>query len=124
MKQLLRLNQIRSKHATSVEATVRTLLIAWALHESTTTLLRTLLRATTPPERALVSSWLLSGLGLDTLRQQVHGSWSEVQLQACLPRLRRFLCSRPRRRGHQESTVRVWLEQRARARPDRQPKVA
>jgi len=29
MKQLLRLNQIRSKHPTSVEATVRALLIAW-----------------------------------------------------------------------------------------------
>ena len=124
MKQLLRLNQIRSKHALSVEATVRTLLIAWALHESTTTLLRTLLSATPPPELVIVSSWLLSGLGLDTLRQQVQGSWSEGQLQACLPRLRRFLCSRPRRRGHQESTGRVWLKQRARARPNRQPKVA
>jgi hypothetical protein len=37
MKQLRRLNQIRSKHLTSVEATVRALLIAWALHEDTTT---------------------------------------------------------------------------------------
>ena len=83
----------------SVEATVRTLLMAWALHESTTTLLRTLLRATTSPEIVVVSSRLLSGLGLDTLRQQVQGSWSEVRLQACLPRLRRFLCSRPRLRG-------------------------
>jgi hypothetical protein len=124
MKQLLRLNQIRSKHATSVEATVRALLIAWALHEGTTTLLRTLLSPTASPEIAVVSSWLLSGLALDTLRQQVQGSWSEARLQACLPRLRRFLCSRPRRRGHQESTVRDWLEQRAWARPDRQHKVA
>lgn len=124
MKQLLRLNQIRSKHTTSAEATVRTLLIAWALHESTTTLLRTLLSATDLPEMAIVSSWLLSGLGLDTLRQQVQGRWSEVHLQACLPRLRRFLCSRPRRRGHQESTVRAWLEQRARTHPAGQPKVA
>src|SRR5918911_1514739 len=102
MKQLLRLNQIRSKHATSAEATVRTLLIA-----------------TAPPERAVVSSWLLSGLGLDTLRQQVQGRWSEARLQACLLRLRRLLCSRPRRRGHQESTVRAWLDQRAGACPDR-----
>ena len=124
MKQLLRLHQIRSKHATSVEATVRALLIAWALHESTTTLLRTLLSPTVSPETAVVSSWLLSGLGLDTLRQQVHGSWSEARLLACLPRLQRFLCSRPRRRVHQESTVRGWLEQRARAQPDRQHKVA
>jgi hypothetical protein len=124
MPQRLRLNQIRSKQATSVEATVRLLLIAWALHEGTTTLLRTLLRATAPPEMGVVSSWLLSGLGLDTLRQQVQGRWSEARLQACLPRLRRFLCSRPRRRVHQESTGRAWLEQRARARPDRQQKVA
>ena len=124
MKQLLRLNQIRSKHRTSVEATVRALLIAWALHESTTTWLRTLLSATTSPESVVVSRWLVSGLGLDTLRQQVQGRWSEARLQVCLPRLRRFVCSRPRRRGHQESIMRAWLEQRARARPDRQPQVA
>jgi Transposase DDE domain len=124
MKQLLRLNQIRSKHRTSVEATVRALLIAWALHESTTMWLRTLLSATASPEGVVVSSWLVSGLGLDTLRQQVQGGWSEARLQACLPRLHRFLCSRPRRRGCQESTVRTWLEQRACARPDRRPKAA
>src|SRR5216683_4311422 len=124
MKQLLRLNQIRSKHLTSVEATVRALLIAWALHEDTTTRLRTLLSASTPPAMAVVSSWLLSGLGLDTLRQQVQGRWSEARLQACLDHLHRFLCSRPRRRVHQESTARAWWEQRARAHPDRQQKVA
>jgi hypothetical protein len=124
MKQLLRLNQIRSQHRTSVEATVRALLIAWALHESTTTLLRTLLRATALPELVVVSSWLLSGLGLDTLRQQVQGSWSEARVQACLPRLRRFLCSRLRCRVHQESTVRTWLEQRTRTYPDRRQQVA
>jgi hypothetical protein len=123
MKQLLRLNQIRTKHPTSVEATVRALLIGWALHEGTTTLLRTLLSATAPPAMTVVSSWLLSGLGLDTLRQQVQGRWSEARLQACLSRLRRFLCSRPRRRAHQETTVRAWLEQRAHAHPDRQRKV-
>lgn len=124
MKQLLRLNQIRSKHLTSVEATVRALLIAWALHEDTSMLLRTLLSAHTPPEMTVLSSWLLSGLGLDTLRQQVQGSWSEARLQACLPRLRRFLCSRPRRRVHQETTMRAWLEQRARVHSDRQRQVA
>jgi hypothetical protein len=124
MKQLLRLNQIRSTHRTSVEATVRALVIAWALHESTTTWLRTLLTATASSESVVVSSWLVSGLGLETLRQQVQGRWSEARLQACLPRLHRFLCSRLRRRGHQESTVRTWLDQRAWACPDRQQKAA
>jgi len=124
MKQLLRLNQIRSTHRTSIEATVRALLVAWALHEGTTTLLRTLLSPPGTPEMSVVSSWLLSGLGLDTVRQQVQGTWSETRVQACLPRLRRFLCSRPRRRGHQESTMRVWWTQRARPHGDRQPQVA
>lgn len=124
MKQLLRLNQIRSTHRTSVEATVRALLIAWALPENTTTWLRTLLSTTASPAHVVVSSWLVSGLGLDTLRQQVQGRWSEARLQACLPRLPRFLGSRPRRRGHQEATVRTWLEQRACTHPHRQQKVA
>jgi hypothetical protein len=60
MKQLLRLNQIRSTHRTSVEATVRALVIAWVLHESTTTWLRTLLSATASSESVVVSSWLVS----------------------------------------------------------------
>ena len=124
MQQLLRLNQRRSKHRTSVEATVRALWIAWALHESTTTWLRALLSATTAPELAVVRSWLVSGLGLDTLGQQVQGSGAEAHLQACLPRLRRFLCSRPRRRGHQESTMGVWLQQRVCAQPDRRQRIA
>src|SRR5262247_4946091 len=124
MTPLRRLTQMRSQHATRVEATVRALLIAWALHASTTTWLRTLLSATASPEGVVVSSWWLSGLGLDTLRPQVQGGWSEARLQAGLPRLHRFLCSRPRRRGCQESTVRTWLEQRACARSDRRPKAA
>jgi hypothetical protein len=124
MKQLLRLNQIRSTHRTSVEATVRALLVAWALHEDTTTLLRTLLSPPTTPEAVVISSWLLSGLGLDTVRQEVQGTWSEARVLACGPRLQRFLCSRPRRRGHQESAVRAWLAQRARPHGGCQPQVA
>jgi hypothetical protein len=124
MKQLLRLNQIRSTHLASVEATVRALLVAWALHEDTTTQLRTLFRAAASPQTLVVSSWLLSGLGLDTLRQQVQGGWSAARLQACLPRLRRFVCTRPRQRVHQDSTVRAWLEQRAHTYADRGHMVA
>jgi hypothetical protein len=124
MKQLRHLNQIRSTHRISVEATLRALLLAWALHEDTTILRRTLLSATASTATVVVSRWLLSGLGLDTLRQHVRGTWSEARLQACLPRLRRFLCSRPRRRGHQECAVRAWLAQRASPRFGSQPQVA
>lgn len=124
MKQLLRLNQLRSTQRDSVEATVRSLLVAWALHEDTTTLLRTLLHTAASPTQTVVSSWLLSGLSLETLRQQVFGSWSEARLQECVPRLARFLCCPPRRRLHQESTVRAWLEQRAQTLPEPLPLAA
>ena len=113
MKQRLRLNQIRSKNRTSVEATVRALLVAWALHEDPTTELRRLLSATASSDTLVVSGWFVSGLGLETLRQQVQGTWSEARVQACLPRLRRFVCSRPRRRGHQASAMQAWWAQRA-----------
>jgi hypothetical protein len=113
MKQLLHLHQIRSTNRTSVEATVRALLIAWALHEGIVVDLRTLLPTDASMVATPVSSWLLTGLGLDTVRQHVQGTWSEARLRVCLPRLRRLLVSGPRRRKHQESDVRAWLEQRA-----------
>jgi hypothetical protein len=124
LKQLLRLNQIRSTTLSSVAATVRALLIAWALHEATVATLRTLLPTDTPRGATPGSSWLLTGLSLDTVRQQVQSTWSEARLRACLPRLHRFLARSPRRRRHQESAVRAWLDSRATIRSGRQQQVA
>jgi hypothetical protein len=117
MKQLLRFNQLRSTHRTTVEATVRALLVAWALQDGMVAELRALLFPRTPsgaPAGAeiVVSTWSLVGLGLETLRHQVQHRWSLARLRTCLPRLRRFLGSRPRRREHQETAVRAWLEER------------
>ena len=120
MKQLLRFNQLRSTHRTTVEATVRALLVAWALQDGIVAELRALLPTAHPggPSGAhpdvprVVSTWSLVGLGLETLRQQVQHRWSLARLRTCLPRLRRFLCSRPRRREHQETAVRAWLAAR------------
>ena len=112
MKQLLRFNQIRSTHRTTVEATVRALLIAWALQEDIGAEIQRLLRALTSPRSLVISRWLVTGLGLETLRQQVQSTWSRARLRVCLPRLPRFLCSRPRRRAHQATVVRAGLEGR------------
>jgi hypothetical protein len=109
MKQLLRLNQLRSTHPTSVEATVRALLVAWVLQEGMMSALRAHLPTGTPTTPRAVSSWGVVGLGLDTLRQQGQGTWSQTRLRACLPRWRRFLVLPPRRREHQETAVRAWL---------------
>src|SRR3989440_1056170 len=86
MKQLLRLNQIRSTHPTSVEATVRALLVAWALHEDTTTWLRSLLSATAPPAMAVGRSLLRGGLGRGTIRNKVQGKRTEARFHAGLDR--------------------------------------
>jgi hypothetical protein len=92
-----------------VEATVRALLIAWVLQEGMAAEIRAVL-ATLPQARPRqVSSWLLTGLGLETVRHQVLGSWSHTRLRACLPRLQRFLTLSPRRRPPQETDVRAWL---------------
>jgi len=108
MQPRLRRKQIRRKHRTSVEATVRTLRVAWALHADTTTALRRLGSATASSVTLVVSRWFVSGLGLAPLRQQGQGTWSEAREQACVPRLRRFVGSRPRRRGHQASAMQAW----------------
>ena len=112
MKQLLRFNQLRSTHRTTVEATVRALLVAWALQEDLGAEIQALLGSLTSPWPLVISRWLVTGLGLDTLRHQVQSTWSRARLRLCLARLQRFLCCRPRRRAHQETEVRAWIEGR------------
>ena len=124
MKPLRRLNHIRSTHRTRVEATVRALLVAWALQEGAMAASRPRLPRGAPEAPTPARRWLLTGLSLDTLRQQVQGTWSQARLRACLPRLQRFLVLSPRRREHQETAVRAWLEGRAITPPSRQEEAA
>ena len=111
-QQLLRCNQRRSPHRTPVEATVRALLVAWALQEDIGAEIQRRLRALTATSPRVISRWLVTRRGLETLRHQVQGTWSRPRLRLCLPRLQRFVCSRPRRRLHQETEGRAWLEGR------------
>ncbi len=156
LKQLLRLSLLRCVRADSVQASIRLLLVAWALHQEVAAELRASLLSAAQvlnggarvssapwpepllpqapqalaqaragiPETAeaeaaeeVVSSWLLCDLCLETLRQQVRGQWSQARLSACVPRLRRFLLSHPRPRGHQETALRRWLSAPARGEP-------
>ena len=102
---------IRARTAAAAEATVRALLVAWALQEGVADEVRAQLARLLDTVAHPVSSWLLAGLGLATLRQQVRGTWTLARVHACLPRLARFLTSRRRRRAHQETAVRAWLAQ-------------
>lgn len=124
IKQLLRAQVIRSTTSAQAEATVRLLLIAWALHEQEAASIRVSLRTLhqhvceeQADARGLgstfggttVSSWVLATVCLATLCGHVVGQWRWERLRTCLPRLRRFLCPSPRRRPHQETRFRTWL---------------
>lgn len=56
-----------------------------------------------------LSHWRLSAICLQTLRQQVQGTWTQARLLACAPLLRRYLLDSPRRRVQLETAVRRWL---------------
>jgi hypothetical protein len=112
LKQLLRVADLRCREQAAVEATVRALLIAWALQEQVAADVRALLPTRSRDPTQPASSWLLAGLSVATLRQQVRGSWSVEGIRACLPQLVRFLVSSRRKRRQQEADVRQWLEQR------------
>jgi len=120
IKQLLRLAPLRCQNRDAVEATVRALLLAWALQEQVTAEVRALLPSGARDPQAPASSWVLAGLSVQTVRQQVRGSGTVARLRTCLPRLLRFLVSSPRKRHQHEADVRAWLEDRLR---DAQPVV-
>lgn len=112
LKQLLRVADLRCHERAAVEATVRALLVAWALQEQVTAEVRALLPSGARNPQHPASSWLLAGLSVATLRVQVRGNWTVSRIRACLPRLVRFLISSPRKRRQQEADIRQWLEQR------------
>ncbi len=83
MKQMVSLGQVRSKDVVSGEATVRAVLIGWALQEGEAERVAQAVGA--GRERrgqgrgGEVSSWRLNGLCVETLRQQVRGVWSQAR---------------------------------------------
>ncbi len=110
IKQLLRLAPLRCQNRAAVEATVRAILIAWALQEQVAGEVRALLPTGARDPQAPASSWLLASLSVQTLRQQVRGSWSVARLHACRSQLGRFLVTSPRKRCQMEADIRQWLE--------------
>jgi hypothetical protein len=135
MKQVLRLNHLRSHRQESNEATLLALLVAWALQEQEAEHARVLLAqaaaccqeqeaaaaqtdarpnggdrqaaALEPP----ISCWLLTGLCLQTLRQVVQGYWTLERLRLCLPAQQRFVRGSPRTRRQQEQLIRALLSE-------------
>jgi hypothetical protein len=112
LKQLLRVVDLRCRERAAVEASVRALLVAWALQEQLTNEVRALLPSGASDPTQPASSWLLAGLSVLTLRDQVRGRWTVERLRVCLPRLVRFLVSSPRKRRQQEADIRQWLAER------------
>ncbi len=123
---MLRLAQLRGQTACTNEATLLTLLVGWVLQQSEAQYARHVLTQaqqqwvcsqaastalTDQPVQSpsAVSSWTVTALTVQTLRLLVQGCWTFARLRSCLPYLHRFLSSRRRQRGHQESTIRRQL---------------
>lgn len=129
---MLKLAQLRGKTALTNEATILALLVCWALQQQEGVQARELLQQvsrvlqSTAPQapqdeaeaaceklqegpEGEVSSWLLTGICVQTLRVVVQGYWTPARLRACLPQLRRFVRGSPRQRQQQESTIRRSL---------------
>jgi hypothetical protein len=131
LKQQLGLGQVRGRTVASGRAWVWALLLVWVLHEpyrrDCTAALQELaephpatLPGDLPTQEAVVSAWGVSTLLLDTIVHAIRGTWTLARLQACLPRLRRYLVSHPREdRPHQLTEVLAWLNgiRRTRRRP-------
>jgi hypothetical protein len=115
IKHLLRLAPLRCQNRDAVEATVRAILVAWALQEQVATTVRALLPSGARDPQAPASSWLLAGLSVQTLRQQVRGSWSVARIHDCRSQLARFLVTSRRQRRQTEADIRQWLEDRVRS---------
>lgn len=130
---MLKLAQLRGKTALTNEATILALLVCWALQQREAAWARALLQQvvasvpmlTAAPTQSVeplsppmpeerretpVSSWLLTSLCVQTLCVVVQGYWTPARLRVCLPYLRRFVCSGPRQRVHQETTIRCLLK--------------
>jgi len=111
LKSILHLAQLRAVSPKGIEASVLALLVAWVLQENQAALLRQQLKRLGQAEVQIPSSWSLTVLSVDVLRQQVRGNWGQARLQSCLAQLERFLTGRARQdRQHQESRLRAWLE--------------
>jgi hypothetical protein len=117
LKQLLRVAALRCQERSAVEATVRALMVAWALQEQVAAEVRALLPSGASEPSKAASSWLLAGLSVATLREQVRGTWTLERVRRCLPRLVRFVVSSPRKRRQQEADIRQWLAERCASAP-------
>jgi hypothetical protein len=111
-KQLLHQTDLRGRTQATVEATIRAQLVAWALHEQQVSEIRAALPDGAADPHAAASRWLLAGLSVQTLRQQVRGQWTVGHIRACFPRLVRFLVSSPRQRRQQAAEFQQWLTTR------------
>ncbi len=126
LKQLLAQHRLACEQADMVRASMLAWLLCWLLQEEELVAARLQLQAAVglpdevvelpAPEQEqheAISEWLLASVSVDLLRGQVRGSYSAARFRACLPRLRRFLCGRHRKRPHWFSQMGRWLSDAA-----------
>lgn len=117
MKTFLQMHVLRLKQLERASLVVHLLLIGWALYEQEAQMMREVLQAiatqpdpeTSEPLESILSTWTLTAIGVQHLKQVVWGGWSEQRLCVCLPWLLRYFGHWRRKRGHQETEIRAQL---------------
>lgn len=129
LKQFLDIGKVRVRTMASALAVVWARVLVWVMHEGVVGKMRRVLgelaqpHPTTYPEawpeaEGVVSEWHCHELVLASLLGAIRGQWSLARIEACLPRLVRFLVSHPRDdRHHQASEVRALLSGQRLTRP-------
>ena len=138
IKQLLHQHCLRAETEETAVATVYAILVSWVVQQEVALEMRAVLNEMyllleeekkmmieeAPHqgcnEEPAISEWQLQALSVDLFRQQVQGVWSRERLLSCLPKLRRHLGERRRKRSHQWQQVSQWLVDPGRGTP---PKV-
>jgi hypothetical protein len=126
LKQCLQLHQVRLKDWQRVSCVVQLCLISWWLQEQEAQWLRELLLGLLEPlgediaeladreeeqdeQHWVLSSWTLTHWCSEQVRTMLRGAWSRQRIEHCLPLLWRYVCSRKRPRGHQQTDQCAWL---------------
>jgi len=132
LKQCLRLHQLRLQDWERVSCVVQLNLIGWWLQEEEAQWTRELLTSVLvplaedishveelhesqgKPEAAewILSSWTVAHFCSEEVRTMLRGAWSRRRKQECQQALRRYMCSRKRKRGHRETEQRAWVQRK------------
>lgn len=124
LKQLLRAHSVRASTAASATASIRALLVTWALIEGVASELQGRVQSETrgqgqePRVTRDVSQWRVYTLAYESVRSAIVGQWSVEQLLSRAAQLQRYLIHQSGRQPNQTAALVNWLSGRCDVLPE------